>query len=406
MKKLILILILFPTILYGQGWEKTLNPGYGFNVKETSDGGFIIAGSIFTWEMCLIKTDKNGNTLWAKTYGDDYEWSTCVIQTSDGEYVLTGKTGNTVFLMRVNSNGDINWTKAYDFPSYTVGYSVQNTDDGGYMIFATSGSNACLIKTDVDGAIEWTKKYGGSIFTECFDGQQTSDLGYVLFGRIRTSAYEYGVFMLKTNVNGDSLWSKAFYEDDGVGYIGQQTKDGGYIITGETSLYNMGKIFLIKTDNNGDILWTRTYGEDSMNKGYAVRQTSDGGFILTGALNQGLPNCDLFLLKTNNLGDTLWKKRFGGEGQDWGYSVQETSDYGFILAGQTDTPDGGTSIYLIKTDSEGSVSFSEEFPISNPNRKLIKTVDISGKEVLKPEKNQLFIDIYDDGTTKKKMKLK
>ncbi len=404
MKKFTLVLILIPAILFGQGWEKTLGTGYGYSVKETSDGGFIITGMNLNLQMFLIKTDNKGNTIWDKTYDEDYQWSTSVIETEEGGYVLTGETDSTVFLIKVNENGDKIWSKIYDLPSYSAGYTVQQTAGGGYIIFATSEPYACLIKTDSNGNTEWTKKYGSGYSTKCFDGQQTADQGYILFGQTGSSYLDYGAFLLKTDANGDSLWSKVFTEENSSCYSGQQTTDGGFIMTGPYHVPD--KYFLIKTDNTGDTIWRKIYGKETPVVVNAVRQTSDGGYILTGGTNQGIHTGELFLMKTDNSGDTLWNKKFTGAGQNWGYFVQETSDHGFIVTGQTESAGGIPNICLIKTDSEGNVLFTQNIPEPNPNRKLVKTVDLSGREISKPQKNQPYIEIYDDGTMQKKIKIK
>ncbi len=405
MKNLILLLIIVPSFLFSQGWEKTYGPGHGYSVKETSDGGFILTGMNLYWQMFLIKTDNKGNIEWARTYGDNYQWSTSVIETEEGGYVLTGTTGTSPYLMKVDENGEKIWSKIYDFPSYTTQSIVQKTADGGFVLFGTSESRACIIKTDLNGNVEWMKKYGGQYATSCGDGQQTADLGYILFGDIETSSYyQHGVLLLKTDVNGDSLWSKVYFDGWSSGYSGQQTTDGGYIITGPDSLSS--NILLIRTDEKGDTIWTKIYSDNNADIGYAVRQTSDGGFILTGGLNSFGHLGYLFLIKTDDSGEILWNKRYTGKDRNLGYFVQETSDHGFIVTGETEFPSGIPNIFLIKTDSEGNILFTQNIPIPNPNRKLVKTVDLSGREISKPQKNQPYIEIYDDGTTQKKIKIK
>ena len=137
----------------------------------------------------------------------------------------------------------------------------------------------------------------------------------------------------------DTLWTQTFGGSDyDYGYSVQQTSDGGYIIAGYTSSYGAGSadVYLIKTDAGGAQQWTQTFGGSSDDIGHSVRQTSDGGYIIAGVTSSyGAGGWDVYLIKTDALGDTLWTKTFGGSSWDEGYSVQQTSDGGYIIAGKT-----------------------------------------------------------------------
>lgn len=403
MKKLLLISILLPTIVFGQKWEKTYMNGFGYSVRETADGGYIVAGEDGSSNLVLLKTDKWGDALWSKTYGDSYNWSTSVMEIANGEYVLTGKKGNAVFLMKTDHAGDTIWTRSFKFQNNDVGFTVEHTDDGGFIIFGTSTDalvkdNVLLIKTNDNGDTLWTKLIGGEQNISGWDGQRTADGGYVIVGRYRSSSSSR-VPLIKTDHSGKVVWVKIF--DESMGEMGssvQQTSDGGYIITGTT---NGLDVLLLKTDINGEIIWTKTYA-GSM--GNAVKQTSDGGYIITGETKSSMDESDLFLLKTDDTGDALWLKQYGGERIDYGYSVQQTSDGGFIVAGCNFDPVVGPAIYLIKTDSDGDVLFSIDIPYLNPERRIVKTIDLSGREIQNPGRNIPYIEMYDDGTTQKRIK--
>ena len=146
-----------------------------------------------------------------------------------------------------------------------------------------------------------------------------------------------------------------------------------------------------------------TFGGTDYHRGNSVQQTTDGGYIITGDTESfGNGNSDVYLIKTNGNGDSLWTKTFGGTDYDRGNSVQQTTDGGYIVCGWIYVTECSPSeVYLIKTDGSGNVTSTFNISI-NPNRKLEKVVDISGKQT-KPQTNTPFIEIYDDGSTEKKL---
>jgi hypothetical protein len=173
------------------------------------------------------------------------------------------------------------------------------------------------------------------------------------------------VYLIKTDSVGNTLWTRTyggFVGDEG--WSVQQTSDGGYIITGYTASFGAGMldVWLIKTNAFGDTLWTETYGDTLGDGGSSVQQTTDEGYIITGSTNSfGAGSHDVYLIKTDSLGDTLWTRTYGGIFTDWGQSVQQTLDGGFIIAGGTYSfGSGNTDVYLIKTDGNGQVVGVEE----------------------------------------------
>src|SRR5271169_6391168 len=141
----------------------------------------------------------------------------------------------------------------------------------------------------------------------------------------------------------------------------RQTNDGGYVLVGETSSFGAGlnDVYLIKTNGNGDTLWTKTFGGSNSDVGFSVQQTSDGGYIIAGFTASGVPIVDVYLIKTNGNGDTLWTKKFSGSNIAFSYSVQQTSDGGYVIAGYTN-PSGPApqKLYLMKTDGNGDTTWT------------------------------------------------
>lgn len=419
MKNIILIIIILPLFSFSQGWEKIYDNGTGQSVQQTVDGGYIIAGTKYisesTQKVQLIKTDDLGDTIWTKTYGNMYyNRGNHVCTTIDGGYIVCGSTRvdsiiNT-YLIKVNEFGDTLWTRIY---SGNNGYSICQTYDSGYIITGSTNnfSDVYLLKTDSLGYTLWTKTYGGSNNDWGLSVKQTNDSGYIITGTTYINdTIKDEVYLIKTDKNGDTVWTKTYgglYNDNG--FSVEQTLDGGYIIIGNFSpSISEDKVYLIKTNQIGDTIWTKKYGEESRNYGYSLDLTIDGGYILSGlTAHDGYPD-NVYLIKTDDNGDTLWTRIFGQlDSSELGRSVQQTLDGGYIISGKTNEGIMGyKSVYLIKTDYNGNTVYSTELTIPNPNRKLIKLIDLSGREINSPQKKSPYIEVYDDGSTQKKLNLK
>jgi uncharacterized delta-60 repeat protein len=350
-----------------------------YSVQQTSDGGYIVAGFTYSFsagysDIFLVKTDANGNIIWAKTYGGtNYNWARSVQQTSDGGYIVAGSTYSfgggyyDIFLIKTDASGNIIWAKTYGGIYYSdYASSVQQTSDGGYIVagwtnsFGAGGYDAFLVKTDANGNIIWAKTYGGTNWDYASSVQQTSDGGYIVAGYTESfGAGGYDAFLIKTDANGNIIWAKTY---GGIGdnraYSVQQTSDGGYIVAGRTNSFGGGgsDIFLVKTDANGNIIWAKTYGGTNWDYASSVQQTSDGGYIVAGYTQSfGAGWEDIFLVKTDANGNIIWAKTYGGTNVDTASSVQQTSDGGYIVAGYTQSFGEGGDIFLIKTDANGNI---------------------------------------------------
>jgi len=253
------------------------------------------------------------------------------------------------------------WNKTFGGTEADMGYAVQQTSDGGYIIvghsFSGGGPDVWLIKTDYYGNEEWNKKveggYGRSV-------QQTSDGGYIITGYQGAD-----LLLIKTGSTGNKEWSKTYGGSSwDEGNSVQQTKDGGYIVTGYQWVYgSVQEVYLLKTDADGNKQWDKTFGGGNIDIGYSVQQTTDGGYIITGyTWSYGPGYLNVWLIKTDGNGNKQWDKTFGGPYSQIGYSVRQTTDGGYIITGFTDYHQATNyDVWLIKTDASGNQEWEKTF---------------------------------------------
>ena len=140
----------------------------------------------------------------------------------------------------------------------------------------------------------------------------------------------------------------------------QETKDGGYIIAGQTFSTASGNVWLYKADKYGNKIYDKNFGGKNVDYAYSVQELGDGGFIIAGTTwSFGAGECDVWLIKTDRDGNRIWDKTFGGKGKEWGYCVRETRDGGFIIAAETRS--FGANAWLIKTDKDGNKVWDKIF---------------------------------------------
>jgi hypothetical protein len=282
-----------------------------------------------------------------------------------------------VALFTEYAHAAVKFAKTYGGASDDWAISVRQTSDGGYIVaggtesFGAGGWDALLIKTDANGNVQWAKTYGGSNRYRAFSVQQTSDGGYIVGSWISpASSTVDDILLIKTNASGNLQWAKTYggTGDDQVNSV-RQTSDGGYIVAGGTESFGAGDwdALLIKTNASGNLQWAKTYGGTSGDYAFSVQQTSDGGYIVAGTTNSfGAGWYDIFLIKTNASGNVQWAKTYGGTGWDEASSVQQTSDGGYIVAGYTNSFGAGWyDIFLIKTNASGNVQWAKTYGGTN-----------------------------------------
>ncbi|NQS99193.1 MAG: T9SS type A sorting domain-containing protein [candidate division Zixibacteria bacterium] len=339
---------------------------YGANLT------FDLSDDVFTIEAL---TQTGPDTLWTSAFGglgDDEGYF--VLQTpEDGGNATVGYAsvfGSEVYLVKNDADGNLEWQRTYGGNYDDCGYCVQRTQDGGYIITGytvpstVSPSDVYLIKTNTDGIEEWNQTFGGGNEDVGYSVRQTSDGGYIIVGFYTSFLDSADVYLIKTDSNGNEQWHRTFGGSGlDIGHSVRQTADEGYIIAGYTSSYGAGAtdVYIIKTDSTGDEEWSQTIGNTAEEIGYSIQQTTDGGYIITGfTASYGAGSYDVYLIKLNSLGNGEWYRTFGGIDEDVGRSVRQTDDGGYIIAGYTASFGAGPSdFYLIKTDPLGNEVWSQ-----------------------------------------------
>jgi len=305
--------------------------------------------------------------LWSQTYGGEhgkvvytFDSAYSLVETSDGGYALAGYTRNANihvtegWLVKTDANGDVVWNLTYGEGIFR---SLVKTADGGFALAGSTSSSSAensdfwLVKTDADGNVVWNQTYGGYESDVGYSLVQTSDRGYALAGLTKFSLFgDDDLWLVKTDMYGNVEWNKTY----GLGYEENpslvQTSDGGYALASITTPFGGGASdwWLVKTDLNGDMEWNQIYGGKSVDRVYSLIETSDEGFALAGFFGYTI-TAQSWLVKTDANGDMEWNQTYSvGDFQ----ALVETSDGGFALA-------AGEG--LAKTDENGNMEWNQTY---------------------------------------------
>ena len=355
-------------------------------VREVSSGGYILAAG--GTQIGLTKTDSVGNVLWSILYADpsNFNYFTRSLEeTNDKGYIISGYRynnlmGDEIFLLKTDSNGTIHWMNLIgEILINERGGYVQQTTDGGYITVGSrrpiSGhEDIYVVKTNSSGNVTWTAKIGSSNADERAKSiRQTVDGGYIIAGETTDlTSNKIDILLIKLNVSGTVQWIKVFggSQSNEEVYSILQTTDGGYLLGGNSdslsAQYNDG--YILKTDSIGNLQWSKTYNATDDEHIYSLQQTTDGGFIVSGDFGvSSSPFHDMFLAKIDTSGNIVWGKKVPAEPGSYisGKSIYQTLDSGYIIAGRN---------YLVKTASDGSIceqsnsiSITVSTPITNVN---------------------------------------
>jgi putative intracellular protease/amidase len=295
---------------------------YGYGCKAVTDG-CVIAGYTTSFgkgskDVLLLKFDSSGKEIWSKTFGGaSWDVGMAVDGNSESGYVVCGFTHSfgageeDVYVIKTDADGNTIWAKTFGGERYEFGNSVHVTNDGGCLVGATTGTfgngNAdfYLIRIDADGSEIWTRSYGnkgrrGYGFDWCNSMSLTGDGGSIAVG-YTDSQDIMDAHVVKFDDKGSDVWTrsfgnKPFYD---YGHSVCEIKDGSYVICGVTkSIRGNNDISLTKLSADGNVIWERALGSVGSDWGSSIKTTQDGHCILTGHTDSaGEGHSDIVLIK-------------------------------------------------------------------------------------------------------------
>jgi len=370
-----------------QGGGKA-NMAFSNSIIETKTGGFTLTGKTYSAggdveDVYVVTLDEKGNVLWTKTIAGKHDQSgNVIIQTKDGGYVLTGQaystdwSGEDVYVVKLDAQGNITWTKAIGGSDDEFGYSITQTNDDGYIITGAisskegEGENIYIVKLDASGNTVWNKTITGKPFAHGAAIVQNKDGSYTIGGYkaatadAHNKADHFDFYITKIDSTGNTIWDKTI---GGAGsksnYSMIQTSDGGYAITGaiDSSVVSNEDVYVVKLDGEGTVQWTKTVGGNQKDIGTAIIQNKDGGYAIAGATkSSGAGSFDVYVITLDEKGNVVWTKTIGGEGDDEGESIVQTQDGGYAIGGFTNAyKTSDYNFYAIKLDAQGNVLWTK-----------------------------------------------
>ena len=361
-------------------WAGTLGSSEDENVFRgvvaLADGGYVVAGvtnhtGAGANDIWIFQLNSTGGLEWQKTYGGARnEEPRSIQQTSDGGFIVTGPTNsfgsgaNDVWVLKLESDGDIEWEKTYGGAKADVSHAIEQTDDGGYIVaghtksFGSGGQDYFVFKLDSTGAIEWEKAYGGSGNDVIRFVNQTSDGGYIAAGFTHSFGSRGDIMVIKLDSEGNMEWDRRFggnkFEEPSTVL---EVADGFIILEQTASFSGSTDGWIFKVDSTGEIDWQKRVGGGGFDELSSAQATPDGGFIVAGETRSfGISAEDFWVIKFDSDANIEWEKRYGGSKIEEAESIAIAADGGYIVAGITKTFGSGLrDIWLVKLDSAGNL---------------------------------------------------
>jgi hypothetical protein len=336
------------------------------SIIQSSDGGYVVAGWTESFgagneDFYVVKLDSSGNVIWTKTIGGSKgDRANSIVQGSDGGYVIAGWTESfgagfaDFYVVKLDSSGNVVWTKTIGGSLTDAAISIIQSSDGGYVVagytqsFGAGGSDMYIVKLDSSGNVVWTKIIGGSNDDVASSIIRSSDGGYIVTGHTKSFRED------DSDISDD--WDDIYIEDD---WDDIYIEDDWDLFDGDIS--EDWDIYVVKLDSSGNIVWTKTIGGSKDDYAFSITQSSDGGYIVAGYTNSfGGGLADFYVVKLDSSGNVIWTKTIGGWSLDVGGSIIQSSDGGYVVAGATLSFGAGEfDFYVVKMDDNGNVCFSQ-----------------------------------------------
>jgi hypothetical protein len=322
----------------------------------------------------------NAQSQFQKTIGGtNHDYANCIIQTTDGGYAVVGFTFSfasgyeDIYIVKISSSGSLQWTRTIGGAGNELAYSIIQTTDGGYAIggwsnsFGSDYADFYIIKLDAGGAVQWNRTINRANYDYALSIVQTIDGGFALAGLSATGGvFSSDMYIVKLNAAGTYQWSKTYGgSGDDIARSIIQTTDGGLAAAGYTNSFGSGgnDFYIVKIDSIGTLQWCRTiwgtnYGSDVV---FSIIQTTDGGFALAGETqSSGAGSYDMYIAKLSAGGSLLWVRTVGGSSEDHACSIIQTNDGGYTVGGYT-TSFGVSDFYTVKLDGNGTFQWSKTY---------------------------------------------
>ena len=371
-------------------------------VVKTRDGGAVVLGYTQSingditdktnenFDFWVLKLDAENNIQWSKTFGGtNDDRGNDIIQTNDGGYAVLGYSTSSdqdvpenagsqdFWVIKLNANGSISWSKTFGYTGADFGTTLLQTADNSYLITGVldvtasagqgnsqrhAGGDIWAIKLSENGELQWSKYFGGSFTDAPFGVVETEDHNFIIAGSsdsgdvdISNNNGSYDFWVLKIASNGSLLWERSFGGSEiDEGRAITTTNDGNFIIVGDTRSADKdvsnnngaADVWIIKMNTDGNLIWEKTIGGTSFDVARSVSKTQDGGFIISGSsrsldnsfTNQG--QNDALLLKIDSEGNGVWKQTIGGAEIDFFYDSVQLNDASIIAVGETNSSNG------------------------------------------------------------------
>jgi Secretion system C-terminal sorting domain/Domain of unknown function (DUF5122) beta-propeller len=305
--------------------------------------------------------------------GGDRAYS--IIRTTDGGYAVAGYTDSFVagnfdmYIVKLDSSGNLQWRRTVGGTGIDVAYSIIQTTDGGYAVAGYTGnpnlgvfSDFYIVKLDAGGNLQWSKAIGGRGVNFAYSIVQTTDGGYAVAGYTKVTG-NGDFYIVKIDASGNFQWSRTvggISDEKALSIL--QTTDGGYAVAGTTVSFGAGSqdMYIVKLDAGGNLQWNKTVGGAQGDGAYSIIQTTDGGYALAGYTNSfGAGMWDMYIVKLNSSGTLQWSRTVGGTNDDLAQSIIQTTDGGYAVAGYTMSFGAGNAdMYIVKLDAGGTLQWS------------------------------------------------